>query len=208
MTTPANAPLPAGTAELPLLDDPARALPLALRMLRMDQEAMAEALHADGIRVPAAILAASAVAFALGTRSWGWLLVRPAAVVAFLGLLHLAATRKGGTGVGLPLARAYVLLMVPDVLGILGPLGTVLVALGTLYALALLIPLMEIHHGLGPVPAIQCMVAAAAGTALSLVLLAVLQGALWGHSGFERRDKTIERQQNGMVVVPAPSART
>jgi hypothetical protein len=207
MTAPANAPSPLDTAALPLLDDPARALPLAFRMLRMDEDALAEALHADGFRVPAAILAASAVSFALGTRSWGWLLLRPVAVVLFLGFTHLAATRKGGPGAFVPLARAYLLLMVPDVLGILGPLGSILVALGTLYAVALLIQLLGVHHGLGPVPAIQCIVAGASGTALALALLAVLQGAMWGHSGFERRDKAIERQQNGMLLAPFLSAR-
>jgi len=159
---------------------------VALRLYKLDRDAMGELVASPPpLRVALAILAVGAVGFAIGFHRWNMLLIRPLSIVVWLGVTHAVAKGAGGKGSYLSLLRAFSVLTVVDVVAVVGPLGQVVVVLGTLYAAFILSGLVEEHYDVGgttPLKAvgIGLVVTFALVVGLSMVDAAIRGQGRWG----------------------------
>ena len=162
------------------------------RVTRMDRDAI-QAVLARPLPWPwaAGILAVGGVAWGLGFHSWSAVLLRPGFLLLWLLFTTVLARREGGNAAFPELVRAFVLVAVLDTAAILGPVGQVVVVVGTLWWVVILAAMVEELHGLGDGLAIRASVKGLLGALAVLGLLGVVDARVRG----EYRWGTQEGQQ-------------
>lgn len=158
-------------------------LDAAFRLYKLDRDAMGEMVqNPPSMQVTAIILALGAVGFAVGFHRWNMLLLRPLSIVVWVAVTHAMALRAGGKGEFSPLLRAFSILTVVDILAVIGPLGQVVVVIGTLYAAFILTGLVEEHYGVGGTTQFKCVVVGFAATFALVVMFSLVDAAIRGQS--------------------------
>lgn len=179
---PAQRPAVAAAPRPSLVEELKPHLLLALRMLRMDRDAVKELAAQEGsLRVPLILFALSSLCFAIGlVPRWFMMPVRPVMLVAMMALVHVVARSQNGQADWRTMARIASHLFILECVGIIPGVGVLLMLFGSLWYLWILVGVLEEIYGLEQQPAMRVVGISAIALVALVFVGSIVDGAVRG----------------------------